>query len=437
MRKSFLLIIGAFFLVSCLPAGPQSAPIRTAVVPLTSTEVKTRPAALTASPTASLTPPAPTGTVTATQVQATLEQATASLTAAAPGTPASPAFVLSNTAVQPGAGTSSPAASSTANICLPCGNAAASMTARIPATLTMMAMQANQTRVAPTVRAMITRTAEAAVVLSSMSGKDCMQTEPVCFIPNEHFLFKRPIGSNQNASVDRSYRYGSTQHGQREPHHGVEFPNAQGTPVLAAADGLVVFAGDDKKAVLSWVPNFYGNVVVIAHTLPGLDQTVYSLYGHLYQINVKMGQQVNVGDQIGQVGATGAAIGSHLHFEIRSVKNDYRSNRNPELWLAPLPGKGVLTGRIQDSQGKLIDGLINVQRVENGVLLPQPVTALETYVSQENQPVNGDDIWQENFAAGELPAGDYRLTLYFHAAIHELMVKIEPGRLTFVRFVIK
>jgi murein DD-endopeptidase MepM/ murein hydrolase activator NlpD len=251
-----------------------------------------------------------------------------------------------------------------------------------------------------------------------------------------HFLLQRPIALSGHASIDQTYRYGTTQADKREPHHGVEFPNAQGIPVLAAASGLVVFAGDDKLVSLAWVPAYYGKVVVIEHHFPGLTLPYYSLYAHLFTIKVKEGQQVQAGEVVGQVGATGKAIGSHLHFELRAGKNDYRSNRNPELWLAPLAGMGVLAGRIEDARGNAVKGMVNVQRIEGGVLNPLPVTSLETYATKETQPVNGDDAWQENFAAGELPAGDYRLTLVYNGAIHEQVVKIVPGKLTFVSFVL-
>ncbi len=266
----------------------------------------------------------------------------------------------------------------------------------------------------------------------------CPIEETGCILPG-HFLFKRPIPPTDNIKVDATYRYGSTQSGIREPHHGVEFPNDQGTPVLAAADGEVVFAGNDKDVTLAWVPAFYGNVVVIAHRFPGFagKQPVFSLYGHLSEINVAVREQVYTGDQIGRVGATGKAIGSHLHFEVRVGLNDYLSNRNPELWLVPLAGTGVLAGRIQSLTGNLVDGVINVQRINDGVLNPLSVTSLETYVTRELDPVNSDDVWSENFAAGELPAGYYRLSIVYGGGIREQTIQVVPGKLTFVRFILK
>ena len=262
-----------------------------------------------------------------------------------------------------------------------------------------------------------------------------MAQEPVCVLDG-HFLLQRPIGSVGKQSIERSYPYGSTEGGMREPHHGVEFANPQGTPVLAAADGVVVFAGNDKNVTLAWVPAYYGNVIVLEHHFPGLPQTVYTLYAHLYKIETKVGQSVSVGQRIGQVGATGKAIGSHLHFEVRLGSNDYKSNRNPELWLAPLPGTGVLAGRIEDARGHALTGRLNLQRITNGVLDPLSVAAPETYAMKELQPVRTDDAWQEGLTAGELPVGDYRLTLVSNGTIYEQMIKIEPDRLTFVRFVV-
>jgi murein DD-endopeptidase MepM/ murein hydrolase activator NlpD len=251
-----------------------------------------------------------------------------------------------------------------------------------------------------------------------------------------HFLMQRPIGTEGKQSIERSYPYGSTQGGKREPHHGVELSNAQGTPVLAVSDGKVVFAGDDKNVILAWVPAYYGKVIVLEHHLPGFGQAVYSLYAHLYKIEVQVGQQVAASEQIGQVGSSGTAIGSHLHFEVRLAINDYKSNRNPELWLATLPGTGVLAGHIEDTAGHFLTGRLNLQRVVNGVLDPLSVAGPETYATKERQPVGGDDVWHESFCVGELKAGDYRLSLVFNGTIYEQMIKIEPGRLTLVRFVV-
>ncbi len=259
--------------------------------------------------------------------------------------------------------------------------------------------------------------------------------EPVCYLDG-HFLFQRPIGPLGKQSIERSYPYGSTLGGMLEVHHGVEFYNAQGTPIFAAADGKVVFAGNDKLTLLSWVTGYYGNVVVIEHHFPGLPQTIYTLYAHQYKVDVTTGEEVKAGQPIGQVGATGTARGSHLHFEVRVGNNDYQSNRNPELWLLPLPGTGVLAGRIEDAQGGLVKGKINLQRVENGVLDPLSVASAETYAVQTH-PINSDNVLQENFAVGELPTGDYRLSLLYNGSLYEQMVKIEAGRLTLVKLVVK
>ena len=280
-----------------------------------------------------------------------------------------------------------------------------------------------------------TVTTEATLTTIPDLDQACPIEQTGCILDG-HFLMQRPIPPTDNLKVDATYRYGSTQAGTREPHHGVELPNVQGTPVLAVADGTVVFAGNDKDVTLSWVPAFYGNVVVIVHHFPGVSQPVFSLYAHLSEVNVVVREQVYLGDQIGRVGSTGKAIGSHLHFEVRLGSNDYLSNRNPELWLAPLPGMGVLAGRIQSLTGNALDGIINVQRIDRGVLNPLSVTSLETYVTREHDPVNADDVWRENFAAGEIPAGDYRLSIVYSGGIREQYIKIEPGKLTFVRFVL-
>ncbi len=85
-------------------------------------------------------------------------------------------------------------------------------------------------------------------------------------------------------------------------HYGIDMAAPLGTPVYAAGNGKVAFAG-------SWI--LTGNTVVIEH-LPG----VYSLYFHLNELLVKAGEMVEKGQQIGAVGMTGLATGPHLHWEV-------------------------------------------------------------------------------------------------------------------------
>jgi hypothetical protein len=250
-----------------------------------------------------------------------------------------------------------------------------------------------------------------------------------------HFLLQRPISPADNDRADASYRYGYTQGGAREPHHGVEFPNAEGTPVLAAAAGTVVFAGDDAATLVGPLTGFYGKVVVIEHHLPGIPETVYTLYGHLSRIDVSPGQMVAAGETIGAVGLTGIAVGSHLHFEVRLGTNDYRSTRNPELWLAPRSTAdgplGVLALRIIDAYGDLLSVFPVVQYYPDPTGSPAWEMQIEPYA---HETLNSDDALGENFVMGDLPAGWYRITFVQMGGLYERWIEIQPGKLTLAVF---
>ena len=86
-------------------------------------------------------------------------------------------------------------------------------------------------------------------------------------------------------------------------HLGVDYAAPIGTPVRTVADGVVEFAG---------VQGGFGNVVMVKHG--GSNLTVYA---HLSRINVRHGQSVGQGQNVGAVGQTGWATGPHLHFEFR------------------------------------------------------------------------------------------------------------------------
>ena len=93
-----------------------------------------------------------------------------------------------------------------------------------------------------------------------------------------------------------------------EVHYGTDIANAQGTPIVAAADGVVF-----RASPLST----YGNVIMITHSING--QTWTTVYAHLSGYNTSVGQSVKKGQVIGYMGSTGRSTGSHLHFEMHNT----------------------------------------------------------------------------------------------------------------------
>ncbi len=88
-------------------------------------------------------------------------------------------------------------------------------------------------------------------------------------------------------------------------HEGIDLPAPVGTPVHAAGDGQVIYAGDGIRG--------YGNLVVIEHA-----GDLLTVYAHNSEILVREGERVVAGQRIALVGQTGRASGPHLHFEVRS-----------------------------------------------------------------------------------------------------------------------
>jgi murein DD-endopeptidase MepM/ murein hydrolase activator NlpD len=119
--------------------------------------------------------------------------------------------------------------------------------------------------------------------------------------------------------------------GEYSFHSGIDLGAPQGTPVLATKAGMVESAG--------WAGG-YGNLVELSHDRFG------SRYAHLSVIQVRVGQRVAQGQQIGLVGSTGRSTGPHLHFELLSPSADGWVTVNPAgylnrfatlpLWLALL-----------------------------------------------------------------------------------------------------
>ena len=92
-------------------------------------------------------------------------------------------------------------------------------------------------------------------------------------------------------------------HHEALPHEGIDISAPFGTPILAAAKGVVTFAG--------WMAGL-GNTVEIDHGFGYVTR-----YGHASKLLVREGQEVSRGDVIAQVGSTGISTSSHLHYEVR------------------------------------------------------------------------------------------------------------------------
>ncbi len=230
--------------------------------------------------------------------------------------------------------------------------------------------------------------------------------------------------------MDRFYPFGSTGGGTLRTHHGVEFQNPQGTRAVAAANGTVVVAGTDAEIVYGVRTNFYGNLVILELDKEYRGQPVFILYAHLSSIAVSVGETVSTGEPLGEVGMTGGAFGPHLHFEVRVGTNRYSNARNPELWLQPPAGHGVLAGRVTDSSGTPIpEALITLHPLDDPA---RRVAETMTYPSGE---VRADDDWGENFAMGGLPEGEYLVRTRVAGTIYESQAAVSSGRTAFVKVV--
>jgi murein DD-endopeptidase MepM/ murein hydrolase activator NlpD len=114
--------------------------------------------------------------------------------------------------------------------------------------------------------------------------------------------------------------------GKWKAHKGVDFAAVTGTPVRAAGDGVIDFAG---------VQGGYGNVVVIKHW--GNYSTAYAHMSR-FGSGIRKGMKVSQGDLIGYVGSTGWSTGPHLHYEFR-VNNEARDPLKVDMPTAqPLAG---------------------------------------------------------------------------------------------------
>jgi murein DD-endopeptidase MepM/ murein hydrolase activator NlpD len=247
---------------------------------------------------------------------------------------------------------------------------------------------------------------------------------------------RRPIAPPGNVYLDQTYRYGSTMGGNFQQHQGVEFNNPDGTPVKAALGGTVVYAGRAEAGALT---------VAIRHdtTVSARDTTfrLYSIYMHNSALEVHPGERVRTGQVISRVGNTGRATNDHLHLELAISPTDSIGaivdslqrfppyTTNPELWLRPLPGTGVVAGQVFDAAGAPVRQA-RIYGLAKRVPRETPFSYIETY----GDKAHPHPLYGEHFALGDVPAGTYLVGTEIEGKRVLRRVTVAPGRLTWVVF---
>jgi murein DD-endopeptidase MepM/ murein hydrolase activator NlpD len=129
---------------------------------------------------------------------------------------------------------------------------------------------------------------------TSTHSSSPVTTQPVAPRSPVHYSGGRMTWPVPGGFISQYYHYG---------HWAIDIAAPYGNPVLAAAPGVVTFAG--------WKNNGGGYQVWMSH-----GNGIYTTYNHMSAILVGVGQELSAGQQLGRIGATGDATGPHLHFEV-------------------------------------------------------------------------------------------------------------------------
>jgi murein DD-endopeptidase MepM/ murein hydrolase activator NlpD len=246
-----------------------------------------------------------------------------------------------------------------------------------------------------------------------------------------HAFFARPIAPADQPFIDQTDRYGAVAGDGPEP--GVAFDEPDGTPVLAIGPGVVVHAGPAEPE---------GLVVAIRHdttlAADGRRMVLFSTYAHNARLLVTVGQRVTRGQPIARSGTTGRTTHAQLNLEVHVAPTDDAKAVmdwarfpeyavNPELWIDPLPGTGLVAGQVWDSSGAAVRGA----RVY-GLVKPEPQEAPFSYAETYADRAHPDPVLHEHFAVGDVPAGEYDLGVTIGAQRVIRHIRVEAGKLTWV-----
>ena len=242
----------------------------------------------------------------------------------------------------------------------------------------------------------------------------------------DHFFFASPIAANETNNQVSDYRYGGVFF-ENIVHTGVDIPAPKGTPILAAGPGTVTWAGYGVYQGGYDPADPYGLAVTIQHDFGYRNQALFTVYGHMNEINVVEGQHVETGDLLGMVGETGVVTGPHLHFEVRLGENSFFATRNPELWLVPPIGWGIIAGKVMDGADQLL--------YDQQIIITDPQNVQNYFAwSYGKTAVNIDSYYQENLVIGDLPAGSYVLRTDFGGVSFKMPIEVRAGVVNYFTF---
>ncbi|MCF6271217.1 MAG: peptidoglycan DD-metalloendopeptidase family protein [Melioribacteraceae bacterium] len=220
---------------------------------------------------------------------------------------------------------------------------------------------------------------------------------------SQTFRFERPVPDT--IQTHGNYLYGEPWFwASGGAHRGLDMWITYDT-VYSAADGYVEFAafasGED-----GYEPNGFGNYLRTRSAWN--SKTIYIYYAHLSEILVNTGDSIFTGKPIAISGNTGNSSGPHLHFEIRENNPYYlaeKTRRNPELWFS-MSGTGAIYGRVPDAED-------NTRVDISPDPKPRPPYTTFSYgltYGFFDNTIGSDDIYNENYAFGDVKPGTYTIT---------------------------
>lgn len=237
----------------------------------------------------------------------------------------------------------------------------------------------------------------------------------------QQFRIMRPVPDTVQNNGD--YLYGEPNF--QNPllaHTGLDISIRYDT-VKSASNGMVISVGyNPNDTVGGYEPGGAGNYIIVRSIWE--NKLVYFNYYHLKKPLKSLYDSVKTGMPIAISGNTGNSTGPHLHFEIRMYYSGYsytRTRRNPELWFG-MTGTGTIYGRVPNA--------VNSTRVDiNPDPKPRPPYTTFSYGLTYNfndTYIGSDDIYNENYAFGDVKPGTYIITA--NSGAYRRVVTVAAGQ---------